>query len=73
MNYQLNKHIPDESRDTTLSALSLIGSGSGMVLNPWIGSLGDHGLTATGLGMGMGLVLLCVLLPFVVKEPPRSK
>jgi hypothetical protein len=46
-------------------SLSLIG----IVLNLWIGSLGDQGLPTTGLGMGMSLVLLCVLVPFVVKRP----
>jgi MFS family permease len=70
VSHQLNKNIPDESRATTLSALSLIGSCTGIVLNPWIGSLGDQGLVAIGLAMGTSLVLLCVLLPFVVKEPP---
>jgi MFS family permease len=69
---QLNKAIPDKSRATTLSALSLIGSCTGIVLNPWIGSLGDQGLMAVGLGMGICLLLLCVLVPFVVKKPQRS-
>jgi len=70
---QLNKHIEDESRATTLSALSLIGSCTGILLNPWIGSLGDQGLTATGLGLGICLILLCALIPFVVKETKSKR
>ena len=66
---QLNRHIDDEARATTLSALSLIGSLVGVALNLWIGSLGDQGLTTTGLGIGISLVLLCVLIPFLVKKP----
>jgi MFS family permease len=66
---RLNQYVDDESRATTLSALSLIGSLIGIVLNLWIGSLGDQGLITTGLGIGMSLVLLCVLVPFVVKRP----
>ena len=66
---QLNKKIPDASRATTLSALSLIGSCAGVISNPWIGSLGDQGLMATGLGLGMCLLLLGALLPFIIKKP----
>lgn len=65
---QLNQYIDDASRATTLSALSLVGSLIGIALNPWIGSLGDRGLTTVGLGMGISLVLLCVLVPLVVKK-----
>jgi MFS family permease len=70
---QLNKYIDDESRATTLSALSLVGSLVGIALNPWIGMLGDRGLTTVGLGMGVSLVLLCGLAPFVVKEPASKR
>lgn len=70
---QLNQNIPDASRATTLSALSLIGSCTGVIANPWIGSLGDQGLMITGLGMGTCLILLCTLLPFVVKKSMHDK
>ena len=65
---QLNRQIDDEARATTLSALSLIGSLVGVILNPWIGSLGDHGLSTAGPGLGCTLIALCVLVPFVVRE-----
>lgn len=71
---QLNQSVTDESRATTLSALSLIGSLTGIVLNPWIGSLGDRGLATTGTGIGIGLVLLCVLIPLFMKKPtPKER
>lgn len=73
VNSQLNRPIDDESRATTLSALSLLGSLIGVALNLWIGSLGDQGLTTTGLGMGISLILLCILIPFLVKgSVPKS-
>ena len=65
---QLNQQIEDAARATTLSALSLIGSLIGIALNIWIGSLGDHGLTITGIGMGVSLILLCALVPFLLKR-----
>ncbi len=70
---QLNRLIDDESRATTLSALSLLGSLIGVVLNLLIGSLGDHGLTTAGFGMGASLILLCVLIPFVVQRSTTKR
>lgn len=65
---QLNRQIDDKARATTLSALSLVGSLVGIVLNPWIGSLGDRSLSATGLGLGTALIALCALIPVVIRE-----
>jgi hypothetical protein len=71
VNNQLNKKIGDESRATTLSALSLIGSLTGIGINPWIGALGDQGLDATGTGLRICLILLCVPIFFFYRKSAR--
>lgn len=63
----LHKNVSDEARATTLSALSFVGSFTGIALNPWIGSLGDQGLTITGLGLGIGLLVICLPILLVIK------
>ncbi len=68
VNNQFHQNIGDEARATTLSALSFIGAFTGIALNPLVGSLGDRGLTTAGLGLGIGLLILCTLMPLVVKE-----
>ncbi len=68
VNNYLHKNVSDEARATTLSALSFIGSFTGIALNPWIGSLGDQSLVATGSGLGISLLVLCILISFAVKD-----
>ena len=68
VNNQFHKNISDEARATTLSTLSFIGAFTGIALNPLVGTLGDQGLIITGLGLGVGLLVLCILMPLVVKE-----
>jgi MFS family permease len=63
---ELNKRIPDESRATTLSALSLIGSLAAIALNPLIGYAGDVGLNITGIGLRLGMIGLCIMVPLMV-------
>jgi hypothetical protein len=70
---ELNTRIPDTARATTLSALSLIGSIVGVLLNPLIGHLGDLGLEATGLGLGVGLLALSVFVPFLSSRAPQRE
>lgn len=72
VNNQFHKNVRDEARATTLSALSLIGAFTGIALNPWVGSLGDRGLSTTGLGLGIGLLILCIPLLVVVKKDKSS-
>ncbi len=64
---ELNRLIPDEARATTLSSLSFLGTIAGIALNPLIGYVGDLGLAITGASIGTGLVVLCIIVPFVVK------
>lgn len=66
---QINQQIEDTARATTLSALALVGPLASIVVKLWMGSLGDRGLTITGMGMGASLALLCVFVPFVVRRP----
>lgn len=66
---ELNQRIPDASRATTLSALSLFGSLAGVLLNPLIGRLGDLGLETTGIWLGAGLISLCILVPLLTRSP----
>ena len=68
INNQFHKNVSDEARATTLSALSLLGSFTGIALNPWIGSLGDQGLSMTGSRMGIGLLVLCLPILLLIKE-----
>ncbi len=68
VNNQLHKNVNDEARATTLSALSLIGSFTGIMLNPWIGSLGDRGLIFAGLGLGIGLLVPGISIPVVIRK-----
>jgi MFS family permease len=63
---EMNRRISDESRATTLSALSLLGSLASIALNPLIGYVGDLGLGVTGIGLGLGMIGLCVLVPLVI-------
>ncbi len=63
---ELNSRITNGSRATALSALSFIGTLSGVLLNPLIGKAGDLGLRVAGVGIGLGLIALCLLVPFVV-------
>ncbi len=63
---ELNSRITDGSRATALSALSFIGTLSGVLLNPLIGKAGDLGLNMAGVSIGLGLVVLCILVPLVV-------
>lgn len=64
---ELNKRIPDQSRATVLSALSLTGSLLSVLLNPLIGHLGDLGLHEVGLGLGLGLIFLGLLAPWLLR------
>jgi glycerol uptake facilitator-like aquaporin len=66
VDHELNQRIPDDSRATTLSALSLVGSLASIAFNPLIGYVGDLGLNVTGIGLGLGMIGLCVLVPLVV-------
>jgi MFS family permease len=68
VNNYFHKDVNDKARATTISALSFIGSFTGIALNPWIGSLVDQGLTITGLGMGIGLLVLCLPILLVIKR-----
>lgn len=70
---ELNQRIEDAARATTLSALTLVGSLASATVKIWIGTLGDRGLTVTGIGMGAGLLLLCVLVPLIVRKPAAQK
>lgn len=63
---ELNLHISDESRATTLSALSFLGALAGIALNPLIGYVGDLGLPVTGLTLGLSMVTLCAMVPFLM-------
>ena len=60
---ELNKRITSGARATTLSALSLVGAATGIVLNLLVGSLGDRGLDVESVGLGAGLIVLCLLIP----------
>ncbi len=64
---ELNRLILDEARVTTLSSLSFLGTIAGIALNPLIGYIGDLGLGITGMSIGLGLIMLCGIVPFVVK------
>ena len=64
---ELNHLISDEARATTLSSLSFLGTIAGIALNPLIGYVGDLGLATTGVSIGIGLIVLCIIVPFVVK------
>ena len=66
VNDELNRRIPDGARATTLSALSFIGTFTGIVLNPLIGHAGDLGLGVTGVSIGLSLILLGLVVPFLV-------
>lgn len=68
VNDELNKRITNGARATTLSALSLIGAATGIVLNLLIGSLGDHGLDVVSVSMGAGLIALCLLIPVLTAK-----
>ncbi|GLV60829.1 MFS transporter [Dictyobacter sp. S3.2.2.5] len=68
INHQLNRRIPDQSRATVLSGLTLIGSLTAIWLNPWIGLLGDQGLAVTGPGLGASLLVLITLIPLLMRE-----
>lgn len=70
---ELNQRIEDKARATTLSALTLVGSLASIAVKLWIGALGDRGLTITGIGMGTSLLLLCVLVPLIVRKPERRE
>jgi MFS family permease len=70
---ELNQRIEDAARATTLSALTLVGSLASIAVKLWMGTLGDRGLTVTGIGMGTSLLLLCVLVPFIVRKPEAQK
>ncbi|GHO85842.1 MFS transporter [Dictyobacter formicarum] len=72
INHQLNQRIPDQSRATTLSGLSLIGSLTATWLNPWIGLLGDQGLNITGPGLGASLLLLAALIPLLIQRNKKN-
>lgn len=72
INHQLNQRIPDQSRATTLSGLSLIGSLTAIWLNPWIGLLGDQGLNITGPGLGATLLLLAALIPLLIQGNKKN-
>lgn len=65
---EINRHITEEARATTLSTLSFLGTLAGIALNPLIGYLGDLGLEVTGVGIGLGLMVLCLAVPFLVLE-----
>ena len=65
---ELNRLISDEARATTLSSLSFLGTIAGIALNPLIGYVGDLGLATTGVSIGAGLIVLCIVVPFVVKK-----
>jgi MFS family permease len=63
---ELNRRITsDESRATILSGLSLVGSLVAMLVNVFVGMVGDRGLVVTGLGLGGGLLLLAGCVPFL--------
>jgi hypothetical protein len=68
VNDELNKRITNGARTTTLSALSLIGATTGIVLNLLAGSLGDCGLDVVSVGMGTGLIVLCFLIPVLTAQ-----
>jgi hypothetical protein len=68
VNDELNKRITDGARATTLSALSLIGSATGVLLNLLVGSLGDRGLNVVSVVMGTGLIVLCLLIPVLTPQ-----
>jgi MFS family permease len=68
VNDELNKRITNGARATTLSALSLIGAATGIVLNLLVGSLGDRGLDVVSVGMGAGLIVLCILIPVLTVQ-----
>lgn len=70
---ELNQRIEDTARATTLSALTLVGSLASATVKIWIGTLGDRGLTVTGIGMGAGMLLLCILVPFIVRKSETQK
>lgn len=72
--HELNRHLPDALRATTLSVLALSGSLAKSILDPLIGHLGDRGLDITGLGLGLALLLLGILSPFLLSNTvPPSK
>jgi MFS family permease len=69
---ELNDNIPDRSRATTLSALSLVGSLAAMALNPGVGHVGDFGLRTTGLVLGGALVALGAVAPLLMRARRKS-
>lgn len=69
---ELNRLIPDGARATTLSSLSFLGTIAGIALNPLVGYVGDLNLTITGVSMGLGLIMLCGVVPFVIKAKEHT-
>lgn len=65
---ELNNHIADGSRATTLSALALVGAAAAAIANPGVGWVGEHGLTTTGLVLGGVLLALGAVAPFLVRD-----
>lgn len=71
---ELNRRIPDQSRATLLSTLSLSGAFLSILLNPLIGHLGDLGLPVVGYGLGIGLILSGLLAPWLLRyQKPVSE